>query len=112
MTISAERAATVIATQDGGNLATTENAAVGMEVGEGKVFAWADEWLIFNRQWRDGDETPGGEDTEYNECYDPEKEQYKNAENYFQIPQFWYNVIKWVAPPNDCFIIEDPGVVV
>ena len=110
--INAPAGAVVVATQDSGPDAVTQNAGVAMEVGKGKVFAWADEWVIFTKQWRDGDTTPGGADTEYNECYDPEKEQYKNAENYFQIPQFWYNVIGWVAPPNDCFVIDDPVIVI
>ena len=88
------------------------NAAVAVEVGEGRVFAFCDEWVIYTAQWRDGDTTPGEDAAEYNVCYDMENEIFLNAENYFQIPQFWYNVIKWVAPPNDCFIINDPVIVV
>jgi hypothetical protein len=104
--INAPEGAVVVATEGG------RNAAVAMELGKGRVFAFADEWVIFTNQWRDGDTTPGGAADQYNVCYDMEEQQFNNAENYFQIPQFWYNVIGWVAPPNDCFIIEDPGVIV
>jgi hypothetical protein len=104
--INAPEGATVVASEAG------RNAAVAMEIGKGKVFAFADEWVIFTNQWRDGETTPGGAADQYNVCYDMEKEQFNNAENYFQIPQFWYNVIKWVAPPNNCFVLQDPDLVV
>ncbi len=104
--INAPDDATIVATEAG------KNAAVAREIGQGRVFVFADEWVIFTNQWRDGDTTPGNSADENNVCYDMEKQQFNNAENYFQIPQFWYNVIKWVAPPNDCFIIHDPVIVV
>lgn len=104
--VNAPVGAVVVAAEAG------KNAAVSMEVGDGRVFAFADEWVIFTNQWRDGDTTPGDNPDQYNVCYDMDKQVFKNAENYFQIPQFWYNVIKWVAPPNDCFVIHDPVIIV
>jgi hypothetical protein len=106
--INAPPGAVVVATEGG------KNAAVAMEIGAGRVFAFADEWVIFTNQWRDSatNPNPGGNPDENNVCYDMEKQQYNNAESYFQIPQFWYNVIKWVAPPNDCFVLMDPQIVV
>ena len=91
-----------------------KNAAVAVQVGNGRVFAFCDEWVLYNEQWRDGETnpTPGDAADEYNICYDMDNQIFLNAENYFQIPQFWYNVIKWVAPPNDCFIIDDPAIIV
>jgi hypothetical protein len=104
--INAPLGATIAATEE------NKNAAVSVEVGKGRVFAFADEWVIYTNQWRDGDAAPGDAADQYNVCYDMDKQQFNNAENYFQIPQFWYNVIKWVAPPNDCFIIDDPVIIV
>lgn len=106
--VNAPEGSVVVATEAG------KNAAVAKEIGAGRVFVFADEWVIFSNQWRDGvsNPAPGGNPDASNQCYDVEKQQYNNAENYFQIPQFWYNVIKWVAPPNDCFVIQDPQIVV
>ena len=29
----------------------------------------------------------------------------------YQVPQFWYNAIKWVSAQVSCFDIADPGII-
>jgi hypothetical protein len=34
------------------------------------------------------------------------------ADKVFQVPQFWYNAIKWTAPATQCdFTIDNPTIV-
>jgi hypothetical protein len=79
-----------------------EKYAVSKAVGKGKVFAFGDEWVTYTSQW--GAPLPQNTDPN-NSCHD------KGADKVYQVPQFWYNAIKWVAPPNMCFVINDPAVV-
>ena len=58
--------------EEGGNV-----VAVAKEVGNGKVFAWGDEWITFNSEW---------------------------ANSGFQVEQFWINLIHWLTPQNACEI--------
>src|SRR5690606_20010925 len=78
--------------------------------GAGRVFAWGDEWAIFANQWES--EPANLQMDEYNVCYEPESgtagaDDYEPAflhtvASLYQTKQFWYNVINWVAPPNEC----------
>jgi hypothetical protein len=79
-----------------------EKYAVSKVVGKGKVFAFGDEWVTYTSQW--GAPLPQNVDPN-NSCHD------KGADKVYQVPQFWYNAIKWVAPPNMCFVIDDPAIV-
>jgi hypothetical protein len=94
-TITAPDATTVVAV--GG-----AKYAVSKQVGMGKVFAFGDEWVTYTSQW--GAPLPQNIDPN-NSCHD------KGADKVYQVPQFWYNAIKWVAPPNMCFVIDDPAIV-
>lgn len=76
--------------------------AVTKEVGKGRVFVFGDEWVTYSSQWTG--RIPENDDPN-NACYQ------KAAGDVFQVPQFWYNVISWVAPRAPCFTIEDPAVV-
>lgn len=99
--------ATVIAS-DG----TTVYAA-GKQVGAGKVFAYADEWPIYTNQWLVAEEKlpPTPEQAPHERCWDMEQEHWRFAANEFQVPQFWYNVINWAAPPSECtFVIDDDRI--
>jgi hypothetical protein len=76
--------------------------AVSKVMGKGKVFVFGDEWVTYTSQWG----APLSQNTDMNNsCY------MKGANKVYQVPQFWYNAIKWVAPPNTCFTINDPAVV-
>lgn len=102
--------------------ASGEVIAAATEVdGAGRVFAWGDEWAIFANQWES--EPANLQMDEYNVCYEPAvgtegEDGYEPAflhtvASLYQVKQFWYNVINWVAPPNECgFTIEDEDVVV
>lgn len=74
---------------------------VSQQVGNGKVFVFCDEWVTYTSQWNGSGQQPGPNDP----CNG------KTADKVFQVPQFWYNVIKWVSPDAQCFDIDDPGVI-
>jgi hypothetical protein len=95
--ISAPADAEVVAT-DG-----TIKYAVAKKVGKGKVFVFADEWVTYTSQWLGSTvtHTNNMNDT----CY------MKSADIVYQVPQFWYNVIKWVNPTQCVFKINDPAII-
>ena len=71
---------------------------VAKTVGKGRVFAWSDEWVTYTSQW-------GLTDGQYDsnaQCAG------HTAKTMYSVPQFWYNVIRWVAPDNTCFTIIVP----
>jgi len=95
--INAPNDAEVVAT-DG-----TNKYAVAKRVGKGKVFVFSDEWVTYTSQWLS---TSLMKVTDpYNQCYK------KSADIVFQVPQFWYNVIRWANPTQCVFIIEGAGVI-
>jgi hypothetical protein len=80
----------------------TSKYAVSKTVGKGKVFVFGDEWVTYTSQWG----APLMQNSMMNDpCY------MAGAMQHYQVPQFWYNAIKWVAPPNTCFTIEDPAII-
>jgi hypothetical protein len=94
--INAGSAATVVCT-DG-----TTKYAVSQQVAKGRVFVFCDEWVTYTSQW-DGTGAPVTNPSD--PCY------MMDANQVFQVAQFWYNVIKWVAPNSACFDINDPTIV-
>ena len=99
--IKAPADATIFATFGG------KNVAVGVKVGKGRVFAFADEWITYNSQWNDTSLTQGANFTDPNNpCYN------KLPSQEFQIPQFWFNSISWCQPVvSQCFKINEPNIV-
>jgi uncharacterized membrane protein len=88
---------------------TTYNVAVAVQSGKGRVFAFADEWVTYNSQW-DGTNVSQTEQ-QYNDPYNPCYNQ--QPQNVFQIPQFWYNTLKWCAPLVDCQLkIDNPQIII
>jgi hypothetical protein len=86
------------------------NIAVTKEVGKGKVFVYADEWVTFTTQWLATDQMQAIDMN--SNCYDPVKMEMMTSDKVFQIPQFWYNAIRWVSPPTQCdFTIDNPAIV-
>lgn len=96
------------------------NMAVAYEYqGKGRIFTFGDEWVIFTNQWVPKGMPTMNQADANNKCYVPAGT-YGNASAFFQsvqtlyqTKQFWYDVINWVAPPNECnFVVNDPDVVV
>jgi len=69
------------------------------QIGQGHVFVWADEWVTYTSQW-------GAVNTHGADCNG------HTAGEIFDVPQFWYNVIRWALPDARCFHIADPIIVV
>jgi len=77
-----------------------------VQVDAGRVFMFHDEWVTYTSQW-------DGTDLE-NDCRygDP-----NNACNdihptlTYQVPQFWYNALKWASGNVACFDIRDPDII-
>jgi len=82
---------------------TTLGATV--QVDAGRMFVFHDEWVTYTSQW---DGTGLEDDCRYgdpnNSCNDihPLKS--------YQVPQFWYNALKWVSGDVACFDIRDPEI--
>ncbi len=84
--------------------------AVGQQVGNGRIFAFADEWVTYTSQWLGTGQMQ--EINTYDPCYDATNNWMMTADKVFQVAQFWYNAIRWVAPLMECeFRIEDPNIV-
>lgn len=83
-------------------------------VGKGHVVVYGDEWATYTGEWFGA--TPDGgsnscQDVGSN-CATPQG-QYNNCctrlpQVIFQIPQFWYNTIKYAASSVQCFTITPP----
>ncbi len=79
------------------------NTLVGVhkQVGAGRVFAWADEWVTYTSQWK-GDSIYQAQA----QCAN------YTADKIYNIPQFWYNVFRWVAGDgSSCFQMADTTVI-
>ncbi len=97
------------------------NMAVALEYqGKGRIFTWGDEWVIFSNQWTPlvGATPSMNQADASNKCYVPAAASstgmafFHSVQTLYQTKQFWYDVINWVAPPNECqFIVNDPDVV-
>jgi hypothetical protein len=68
------------------------------QLGQGRIFVWADEWVTYTSQW-------GAVNTHGADCNG------HTAGEIFDVPQFWYNVIHWALPDASCFHISDPIIV-
>ena len=112
--INTGNGASIIATDENGDPAIAAVAS-----GLGKIVAIGDEWPLFANMWQ----APGttatdtATDTEsaaepdtYSPCYDTESGSMITVANSFQHPQFWYNVINWVAPQGSCMTLQDTTI--
>jgi hypothetical protein len=65
-------------------VASEQNITMGraVESQAGRVFAWGDEWISYDSEWKD-------------------KPQY-------QVERLWLNVIKWLTPPKQCQVALPP----
>jgi hypothetical protein len=65
------------------------------DVGTGHVFAYADEWVTYTSQWFGIDAGAGCQDA--------------SAAVEYQVPQFWYNAIRYASQATQCpFMLAGP----
>lgn len=77
------------------------------QVGNGHIVAYGDEWITYSGEWS-GMSTSClnyAYDSGYDPCYE------KSPAQVFQIPQFWYNAIKYAASSVQCFTIMNPTII-
>jgi hypothetical protein len=77
-------------------------------IGKGRIFAFSDEWVTYTSQWLGNPNAPVNQ---YDSCYDAASGVMKTADHVFQVPQFWYNAIGWVANSSCSFTIDDPAII-
>jgi hypothetical protein len=82
--------------------------AVHEQVGMGHVVAYGDEWITYSGEWL-GTSKCMGDGGIYSNMYDPCYQQ--SAPQVFQIPQLWYNMIKYAASSVACFTITNPSII-
>ena len=63
----------------------------------GRVFMFADEWVTYTSQWDGSTAMTCATDPAHNYCMN------RLAPQYYQVPQFWYNAIKWASGDRECF---------
>lgn len=86
----------------------TNNYAVHEQIGNGYVVAYGDEWITYSGEWL-GTGACLGDGGMYTNVYDPCYQQ--SAAQVFQIPQLWYNMIKYASSSVGCFTINNPTVI-
>jgi hypothetical protein len=92
----------VVATDGVDNNAQTNIVGVAKTVGNGRVFAWGDEWVTYTSQWGLTPDPQYDDATTYAQCvgYTPMTS--------YTVPQFWYNVFRWVAQTSCLTIVVPP----
>jgi hypothetical protein len=79
--------------------ATVYGAAKQMDAG--RVFLFADEWVTYTSQWDGTGAATCATDPAHNLCMGRE------APEFYQVPQFWYNAIKWASGDRECFDFDE-----
>ena len=75
-------------------------------IGKGHVLFYGDEWITYSGEWTGMSRCLNFPyDSGYDPCYQ------KSPAQVFQIPQFWYNSIKFASSAVQCFTIHSPGIV-
>jgi hypothetical protein len=77
-------------------------------VGQGHIVAYGDEWVTYSGEWS-GTAKCASANMFDGSANDPCFMQSPNQ--VFQIPQFWYNAIKYAAASVECFDIKTPGII-
>jgi hypothetical protein len=102
-TIQATTATTDCSATDEGGL---EKYAVHEQIGQGHIVAYADEWVTYSGEWTGTGSCLAPYHMMDNSCYG------FTPDLIFQIPQFWYNAIRYASSSVACFAINDPTIVV
>jgi hypothetical protein len=84
----------------------THTYAAHEQIGKGHIVAYGDEWVTYAGEWLGTAKclSPSMYTNMLDPCYQ------KSAAQVFQIPQFWYNAIKYAASSVSCFDIMDPAI--
>jgi len=69
------------------------------DIGKGHVFTYTDEWVTYTSQWL------GTSACISSSCTGD------TPENAFQVPQFWYNAIRYASSSATCFVIQNPTII-
>jgi hypothetical protein len=81
------------------------------DVNVGKVFLFGDEFVTYFSQWINGGQKVTTGDP-YNPCWDTVANTSCQSGHVYQIKQFWYNALKYVAPKTACeFAVNEPEVI-
>lgn len=68
----------------------------------GRVFLFFDEWVTYSSQWTQA--AGAGGFTPDQSCSDPNNVCYgRTPADGYQVPQFWYNALKWASGDATCF---------
>ncbi len=93
---------------DGAIVASEGTAVYGAtkQLDEGRVFLFFDEWVTYSSQWS---ELPGaGGFTPEASCLETTHACYgRTPSKGYQVPQFWYNALKWASGDAGCFDFTD-----
>ena len=72
------------------------------ELDAGRVFFFFDEWVTYSSQWTQA--AGAGGFTPDASCSDPNNVCFgRTPEDGYQVPQFWYNALKWATGNATCF---------
>jgi hypothetical protein len=74
------------------------DCAVHQDIGKGHVFSFTDEWVTYTSQWNGMSSCLSASCT-------------NTPGTAFQVPQFWYNAIRYAASSATCFRIDNPKIV-
>jgi hypothetical protein len=91
-----------IATDTVDTSAQSNIVGVAKSVGNGRVFAWGDEWVTYTSQWG---LTP---DPQYDDPVKASQCAGFTPMTSYTVPQFWYNVFRWVAQTSCLTIVVPP----
>lgn len=88
---------------DGDIVAESEGQILAMSrlVQGGRVFLFHDDWIASSDKWQMP--VPSG-CTENVDCADV------SPKTTYQIPQLWYNALRWLSPRASCFYINDESI--
>ena len=73
--------------------------AVHEDVGMGHVYVYTDEWVTYTSQWN----PPTQPATYCNPDGSTANGDFPAVQSAYQMPQFWYNALKWAASDAGCF---------
>jgi len=92
----------VVARNNVDKSAKSDIVGVAKVVGSGRVFAWGDEWVTYTSQWGLTPDPQYDDPIKASQCvgYTPMTS--------YTVPQFWYNVFRWVAQTTCLTIVVPP----
>jgi hypothetical protein len=76
-----------------------------VQVDAGRVFMFHDEWVTYTSQWNGETLAEDCRDLTNHSCAGV------HPTTTYQVPQFWYNALRWVSGEPECFNIDDPVIV-